>query len=375
MTKISFYELLGVSDKAAPEEIQTAFERACSALDAHPDPEERRNRLVFLQHARDNLLDCRRRALHDRDRRQHLTKPPVQAAKNGVGWMLAVVVAVVAGGLLGWRLDKPDAALVSPIAVAQSARQTPVMASAPLPKLEDNSILPESPVPIAQPRPVVPVQTSPPATTTAEPSPIRVIVRGNPLMDKIIRSTYAIVGTQSIGTGVMIERDRLLTNCHVLAPNVLKGKIYAISPLTRARFEITEAAFLVKDDACVAKAPGLDGQAIAMGDTRKLLVGIRFHNLGFANGSLTLSAGQYVGNIVRSQQTYMISTNYCAPGVSGGALVDDEGRLIGLTSGTSSDQRFCASLTAETARSVLAETMIPINAFPTNYLTNFKRSW
>jgi hypothetical protein len=375
MAKISFYELLGISDKATPEDIQAAFERACTALDGHPDPEERCNHLVFLQHARDNLLDGRRRALHDRDNQQ-LLNAPVLASKSGSGWMLVGIAGVIVGSVLTWRIIKPVAAPVSPTVAAQSAPQKPSQTRADLPKLEDiAALMPERNSPPAPPEPPAPVPTGPPANAHAEPAPIDVVIRGDPIMDKILRSTYAIVGTQGMGTGVMIEKDRLLTNCHVLAPNVLKGKIYAISPITQERFEITEAAFLVKDDACVAKAPGLSGQPILMGDTSHLIRGARFHNLGFANGTLTLSEGLYLGSIVRSQQTYMISTNYCAPGASGGALVDDEGRLMGLTSGTSPDLRYCASLTAETARSVLAQTMMSINAFPTNYLTNVKRNW
>ena len=297
------------------------------------------------------------------------------ASKSGSGWMLVGIAGVIVGSVLAWRIAKPVAATFAPAVTAQSAPQRPSQTRADLPKLEDiAALMPEKDSPPAPTEPPAPAPTGPPANARAEPAPIDVVIRGNPILDKILRSTYAIVGTQGMGTGVMIEKDRLLTNCHVLAPNVLKGKIYAISPTTRERFEITEAAFLVKDDACVAKAPGLSGQPI-MGDTSHVIRGARFHNLGFANGTLTLSEGLYLGSIVRSQQTYMISTNYCAPGASGGALVDDEGRLMGLTSGTSPDLRYCASLTAETARSVLAQTMMSINAFPTNYLTNVKRNW
>jgi hypothetical protein len=378
MAKTSFYDLLGISDKATVEEIQVAFEHARAALEGEPDAEERRNRLAFLQHARDSLLDRRKRAFHDHANRQALNAS-VQSPKRRSGWWLAGIAGVVAGYVLAWWIAKP---VVVPVAIpvaAHPAPQTLVAASAPLPALDELDVrFPERAAPPGQsesPPSSPPAPATPPAKAMAAPAPIQVVIRGDPVMDKILRSTYAIVGTQGMGTGVMIEQDRLLTNCHVLAPNVLKGAIYAINPVTRKRFEITEAAFLVKDDACVAKAPGLDGQAIVMGDTRNLIRGTRFHNLGFANGTLTLSAGQYVGNIVRSQQTYMISTNFCAPGVSGGALVDDEGRLMGLTSGGTSDHRYCASLTAETARSVLMETMMPIYAFPTSYLTNVNRKW
>jgi len=221
MAKISFYELLGISDKATPEDIQAAFERACTALDRHPDPEERRNRLVFLQHARDNLLDGRRRALHDRDNQQ-LLNAPVLASKSGSGWMLVGIAGVIVGSVLTWRIAKPVAAPVAPAVTAQSAPQRPSQTRADLPKLEDIAVLmPEKDSPPAPTEPPAPAPTGPPANARAEPAPIDVVIRGNPILDKILRSTYAIVGTQGMGTGVMIEKDRLLTNCHVLAPNVL----------------------------------------------------------------------------------------------------------------------------------------------------------
>jgi S1-C subfamily serine protease len=110
-----------------------------------------------------------------------------------------------------------------------------------------------------------------------------------------------------------------------------------------------------------------------LGDTSRLQRGSRLHNVGFGGGNLTLAQGLYLGSLQRFGQYYMLSTNSCAPGVSGGPLVDDDGRLIGLTSGGLRDSRgnnICASLTVETARMVLSERMMQIDAFPPNYLTN-----
>lgn len=73
------------------------------------------------------------------------------------------------------------------------------------------------------------------------------------------------------------------------------------------------------------------------------------------------------------QQTYLVSSNYCHHGVCGGPLVDAEGRLAGLTSGGPADRSFCLSLTAETARKVLAQIPIAIDAFPPNYMSNLAR--
>ena len=57
------------------------------------------------------------------------------------------------------------------------------------------------------------------------------------------------------------------------------------------------------------------------------------------------------------------------------ALVDTQGRLVGLTSGGSREYGICLSLTVETARQVLAQVPFAIDAFPQNYLTNLHRNW
>lgn len=206
------------------------------------------------------------------------------------------------------------------------------------------------------------------------PRPVTEAPHASTLM-KISESTYLIIGGAGFGTGVAIERDKLLTNCHVIAPNVLKGPMFAISPITRERTRITEAAFLITEDACVVHAPGLNGKPVVMGDAGQLARGTPIFNIGFADGRLSFSPGTMLGIINRGGQTYLVSSNYCDHGVSGGPLVDVEGRLVGLTSGGPRDRSFCLSLTAETARGVLSQTLIAIDAFPPNYLSNLARRW
>jgi S1-C subfamily serine protease len=112
-----------------------------------------------------------------------------------------------------------------------------------------------------------------------------------------------------------------------------------------------------------------------MGDAARLDRGTPIFNIGFADGRLIFSPGAMLGVINRGGQTYLVSSNYCDHGVSGGPLVDTEGRLVGLTSGGPRDRSFCLSLTAETARQVLTQTLIAIDAFPPNYLSNLTRRW
>lgn len=372
--KQSLYELLGLTDKASPEDIRDAFESRRRALEREPEGEERRNRLNFLQHARDVLGDPRQRALYDRSRRdqQAAARQPPKPARSS--WPILLAILLAGAAYPAWRYfaaDKP-----APIVKAQPASAPPAAAKVEPPiEQEIAALLPAEPVaapaadtrPGAAPKPVAAPRPSAPKLAFAGPDA--------GIMAKFSESTYLIIGAVGLGTGVAIETDKLLTNCHVIAPNVLKGPILAINPATQEKTRIVAAAFLVREDACVVHAPGLNGKPIAIGNAAQLARGARIFNIGFANGRLMASTGSLLGIINRVGQNYLVSTNYCDHGVSGGPLVDEEGRLVGLTSGGPADRSVCLSLTAETARTVLDQTLIAIDAFPPNYMSNLTRRW
>lgn len=367
MAKQTLYEILGVASDASAEDIQRAYELRRKALHGLAEDDDRHNQLSFLDHAREVLADPGKRASYDWQLRS-IPLVPTRVPRRRSRWRgpLAGFLALVATLLLGWLFlsSQPNPVRsTSPAAPAVKPATKPATTQ-DVPSLEEAAeALADFEPPLAAP------------AAAAQVAPRRVVATGSPLMNRILQSTYAVVGSQGFGTGVAIEPDRLLTNCHVIAPNVLKGKIYAFSAVTGASVEITEAAFLVREDACVVHAPGLGAQPIALGDTSRLQRGARMHNVGFGGGDLVLAQGQYLGSLQRFGQYYMLSTNSCSPGVSGGPLVDDEGRLIGLTSGGVRDSRgnsICASLTVETARLVLSERMMQIDAFPPNYLTNLR---
>lgn len=371
--KQSLYELLGLSDKASPEDIHNAHEALRRTLDAQPDSEEKHNRIAILQDARDVLLDRRQRAGYDRrqrDRRHATdTAPPARSR-----WPALVLLLMLAAAYPAWRhltAEKPvPAVLVPPAPAVASAQPTETTAIS----ADIVALLPTAPA--APAREVLP-QTAPnlPAEQVQNlPRPVAEAPHAATLM-KIADSTYLIIGGAGFGTGVAIEAERLLTNCHVIAPNVLKGPLFAVSAVTGAKTRITEAAFLVTEDACVVHAPGLNGKPAAMGEAGQLARGTPIFNIGFADGRLIFSAGKLLGVIMRGSQSYLVSSNHCDVGVSGGPLVDAEGRLVGLTSGGPADRSFCLSLTAETARQVLTQTPIAIDAFPPNYLSNLRRHW
>ncbi|MDZ4254381.1 MAG: trypsin-like peptidase domain-containing protein [Sulfuritalea sp.] len=381
--KQSLYELLGLSDKASPEDIRQAFENRRLALEQEPDGEEKRNRLAILRDAHSVLNDRRQRAGYDRrqrDRRQAAAavSPPARSR-----WPAFAVLVLIGAAYPVWRHFTASAPAVlaqapesmAPLASPATAKAKPAVAK------DIAALLPPAPAAAPPLAPLTPASQTIPTTPAAPaaqpgnlPRPVAEAPHAATLM-KIADSTYLIVGGAGFGTGVAIDADRLLTNCHVIAPNVLKGPLFAVNAVTGAKTRITEAAFLITEDACVAHAPGLNGKPALMGEAGQLPKGAPIFNIGFADGRLIFSAGSLLGIINRGRQTYLVSSNYCDHGVSGGPLVDAEGRLVGLTSGGPADRSFCLSLTAETARQVLDQTLIAIDAFPPNYLSNLKRRW
>ena len=380
----SLYELLGLTDKASPEDIQTAHAAMRQALDAQPDSEDKHNRIAILNDTRDLLLDRRQRAGYDRRQRDRRgDRPHAANPAQARGWLkpasASLLVACIAYGA-GRYMTPASVPAPPPAAHAQIAANLPA-ASASADDGQPDKLAaeiatllppaPSTPAPAAAPAAAAASQPAP----TAQPQRSLAELLQAAAINSIAESTYAVVGGGGQGTGIAIDRDKLLTNCHVIAPNIHKGPLLAVHAPTGRPTTITHAAFLVREDACVAHAPGLNAKPITWGASSRLAPGATIYSLGFALGKPIFSAGTLLGVINRSGQDYLVSTNHCDFGVSGGPLVDANGHLIGLTSGGTRDKKYCASLTSETARRVLDQTLIAIDGFPTDYLTNLRRRW
>ena len=380
--KQTLYELLGLSDKASPADIQQAYAALRLALDAQPESEEKHNRIAILTDTRDLLLDRRQRAGYDRhqrdrregERRQAPTAPPTRWLKPTLASLLIAAAAYAAGRYLAPAASPGEprsvASAVAPaptsrVTSASDSREADALAADIAAQLPPAAALLAQPASTSAGAPVAPPAVHAAPVEAPQPSTERTIAE----------STYLIIGGGGQGTGVAIEGDKLLTNCHVIAPNVHKGPLLATSAVTGASTRITHAAFLITEDACIVHAPGLNAKPIGMGNTARLTRGAQIYNLGFAKGRLTFSPGTLLGVINRRGQNYLVSNNYCDNGVSGGPLVDASGELVGLTSGGTRDRKFCISLTVETARRVLDQSLIVIDGFPTDYLTNLQRNW
>jgi len=131
------------------------------------------------------------------------------------------------------------------------------------------------------------------------------------------------------GSGVVVEAEALVTNCHVLA----RAKRVAVKR-EKESFDAKLSLWDVKRDVCQLKVPGLKAPLVVVADSAKVAVGQNAFAIGNPKGlELTMSAG-LVSSLRRNDagQLILIQTSAAiSGGSSGGGLFDDQGRLIGLT--------------------------------------------
>ncbi|MBM3273423.1 tetratricopeptide repeat protein, partial [Candidatus Kaiserbacteria bacterium] len=131
----------------------------------------------------------------------------------------------------------------------------------------------------------------------------------------------------SQGSGVVIERGVIATNCHVLEG----GVTYAVEhKKSRHPAQLRHADW--DRDVCSLSAAGVTAPAVPLGSTRNLKVGQKVYAVGAPKGlELTLSEG--IISSLRDMgggSRHLQITAPISPGSSGGGLFDEEGRLIGL---------------------------------------------
>ncbi|HKU19313.1 MAG TPA: bifunctional trypsin-like peptidase domain-containing/SEL1-like repeat protein, partial [Candidatus Saccharimonadales bacterium] len=130
------------------------------------------------------------------------------------------------------------------------------------------------------------------------------------------------------GSGVVIAKDTVVSNCHVIEKADTAGVLYQSK-----RFAATLRYADFERDLCSFTVKNLSATPVRMGFTSQVQVGDAAYAIGAPEGlDLTLSGGlisslrKIPGGVVL-QMTTPIS-----PGSSGGGLFDSQGRLIGITS-------------------------------------------
>jgi S1-C subfamily serine protease len=129
------------------------------------------------------------------------------------------------------------------------------------------------------------------------------------------------------GTGVVIGRGEVITNCHVVhGAAALKVRGYGVAVDAAIHYRDTDR------DLCQLSAPGLQAAPVALGSVRRLEVGQRVYAIGAPQGlAKTMSEG-IVSSLRPYEGSHYVQTSApISPGSSGGGLFDARGRLIGIT--------------------------------------------
>lgn len=133
-------------------------------------------------------------------------------------------------------------------------------------------------------------------------------------------------GGYSLGSGVVVAEGLVVTNCHVtqaaVSINVLRG-----DQRWRAEAQARDTAH----DLCLLKVPRLAAPAVALGFSKDLAVGQAVAAVGFTGGQgLQSSTGQIVDLHRLDGGRVIQSDNWFSSGASGGALLDEQLRLVGI---------------------------------------------
>jgi hypothetical protein len=320
--KQTLYDILGVSREAAPEEIAAAYQSRLAELEAaaSQDPTV----LNLVREAHQLLSNATRRAAYDaslaaraareaaaaRGEREDLEDdepPPFEWRRWALG---AAAVVVIAAGIW-WKtrpappprtIEPPPAAVVPPgePEPAESAEPPPA-AGEPAPATEA-----AAPTHAASPAEGIFARVS--------PSVVRVNV-----MDDSGRMV-------AFGSGVVIDRDAVITNCHVLRRGV-NINVKLGNAVRTADVQVSDEEL----DLCRLNVSGLAAPAVAIGSVKALRTGQRVYAIGAPQG-LELAVSEGIVSSLREVPggTVIQTTAPISPGSSGGGLFDLSGRLVGI---------------------------------------------
>jgi len=325
--KQTLYDILGVARDASPEAIAAAGRQRIAELETAPTPDP--NALPLVREAHQILSNPTQRSAYDASLAARAARataaPEVDDEDDPADPTLGDVLL---GGWRKWALG-----LVALVAIAvwwkahtgHSASGKPRGAVAQQIELGGSADQPTAsaaPEPAATAAPAAPAVADPPvAASPAEH--IFAKVSASVARVNVQDASGRAVG---FGSGVVIDRGTVLTNCHV----ALRGTAVA----AKLGNDVYPATVQVADeelDLCTLSVPGLDAPAVPVGSVKSLRTGQRVFAIGAPQGlELTISEG-----IVSSLRevpggTVIQTTAAISAGSSGGGLFDVSGKLVGI---------------------------------------------
>lgn len=372
--KKSYYQILGLAKDAPPDDIRTHYQERRQQFSTHPEI------VRMLDEAAAVLTDPERRRDYDRGLQATLAQTALPVRPDGSTrsgerrlrgvhfFFLGLLVAVAYGWhSVGQTRLRPANPPPTPVAAATANASPPASP-------EEPPVLSLTPVPPVPPRPTAttaaPANESPPRLTRPDKKP-----GFDP--SYMAWAVYQIVGAKGRGSGVMLERDKIVTNCHVIAGSYRPNSITAINSATREAFYPEKIAILSdSEDVCLLHVPGAPDYLANWGSTSGIKIGAPTHTVSFpGREGLTWSSGNLLSRENVRGLDVLLTSNDCRPGVSGGPLFDNEGNVVGITSAGRNYrlrsgeviQGECVSIEAETARQVMWRTLMSLAIAPIRY--------
>lgn len=144
-----------------------------------------------------------------------------------------------------------------------------------------------------------------------------------------------------LGTGVLVAQDKILTNCHVIKNH--PGWPQVVHRQSGRQFYVTKHYNLGKNDACILVG-GFIGTPVRL--TTDFREGQSVWIFGFPSGFSSVAQGSIKGLVDTDQGKSVLLNAFCAPGSSGGPVINIKGELVGLNFGVFRYQSQCLSIPA-----------------------------
>lgn len=152
------------------------------------------------------------------------------------------------------------------------------------------------------------------------------------------------------GTGVLVAWDKILTNCHVLKSH--PGWPRVVHRKTGQQFHVTKHYNLSNYDACILVGH-FSGTPVRL--ATDLHEGENIWIFGYPRGLPVVGQGAVKGLVDTDAGKSILLAAFCAPGSSGGPVINSKGELVGLNWGVFRYQNQCLSIPASSLQPYLAD--------------------
>ena len=144
----------------------------------------------------------------------------------------------------------------------------------------------------------------------------------------VVRVQVALAdGGYGVGSGVVVAKDQVVTNCHVVANAssisvVLAGESYAVSAIKPDWHH----------DVCIVKVEGLKAPVVPLGASKNLKYEQKLYSIGYPGflPSPVSTAGLVKALYAMDDSVIVRATNTFRLGDSGGGVFDESGYLVGI---------------------------------------------